>query len=313
MKIAAAIPIFNDEIFIEQSVQNCIDVGYDNVVYFDDGSTDSTYEKLKYFTAQYSHIDVLHNEQNSVLSNTGNRWQMVTEECKKFNPDWVMVRAADESLSYCAFRRNQDLLRKSLERIWNNSEILMVAFPMVHLWRSSWWYRADGEWGHAATNDVSDSCWRNDSGWEFINSYRKSGIHIGGHRPNKFNRRLIKVGINGYTGDVPPLSIVVLHYGVASHELIGDKIDYQLATAMAVGNRAVGVPSPLSVPAPRRWGGLNGYKAAYELNIRFEKVSQLWYEDLVPNEPQPKIKSLYNVIAKYSKPLAEKYAKIYGR
>jgi glycosyltransferase involved in cell wall biosynthesis len=309
MRIAVGIPAYNESVFIEQSVRNCIDVGYDHVVYLDDGSTDDTYEKLVHYTKDYDHITVIKNKENSVFSNTGNRWEIVVKECAKFNPDWIMVRAADECLSYPAFSRGEDLLRRNIEGL-DAEGVNMLIFPYVHLWRSPWWYRVDGFWG-GCYRGGSISAWKNNTGWEFKYG---SGIHLGSHRPNSMKVKDISRNINNYNVKEKPikiLPIVVLHYGMASHEFIANKLDYQISTAMKIKSRAIGIPA--GIPTPRAWNRFNGYKVAYELGLDLKKVESIWYENDIPDVDKPKVESLYNVIAKYNKNRADEYAKIYGR
>lgn len=308
LKIAVGIPVFNDESFIEQSVNNCLDVGYDYVVYLDDGSTDSTYEKLLYYTKNYDNILVLRNKDNSVSSNGTNRWKTVSLECAKFNPDWITVRAADECLSFPAFNRGQNLFRKNLEYI-DSKGFNMVVFPYIHLWRSPFWYRVDGYWG--GCRDGGSICaWKNHTGWEFND---KSGLHLGSHRPNRLKVESLITHIND-SPTFDPLSdkpIVVLHYGMSSTKHLSDKLDYQISTSLQLKNRAVGMPD--FVPSPRFWNRYNGYKVADERNIILEKVKQLWYEDELPKEEKPAIIPLVSVIAKYDLKVAEEYAELYGR
>lgn len=301
MFIAVGIPAFNEEIFIERSVENCIEMGYDYVVYLDDGSTDSTYEKLLEFTEPYDHIKVIQNKTNSVLDtkNMG-RWEKVARECKKVNPDWIMVRAADECLSAAAAPAGRDALRSNLEALYD-TRFGLVSFQYIDFWRSKWWYRADGFWGVRS----SVSCWRNNTGWAF--DYKK-GIHQGAHMPNRFKiDGLQKRNIN-ISGS---WDIVVLHYGMSSDELLERKLDYQLSTANAIGNRALGVPT--SMPHPSRWNRFNGYKIAHEIDIELRPAKQIWFFEQIPKEPKPAIKPLTHIIEKYDSRRAFDYENLYKK
>lgn len=296
MRIAVAIPVYNDEIFVERSVNNCLEMEYDHVVYLDDGSTDNSYDKLMSLTREHSHIKVVRNKDNSVMNNIGNRWEMVAEECRKFNPDWIMTRATDEILSYPA----KDSLKHNISEL-EKSGVNMIVFNYIHLWRSEWWYRYDTFWrGHHSL-----CLWKNNTGWSF--NYG-SGIHLGGHRPNKLAVKDIVHNINLNEQDK---SIVVIHYGMSSHELLARKLDYQINTSLKIGNRAVGMYH--GIPHPLHWQHINGYKVAAETNVLFKKVEPFWFNCAIPDVPQPKIESLYEVVAKYNKQRAEEYAQIYGR
>ncbi len=295
MQIAVGIPVYNDTIFIEKSVKNCLDMEYDHVVYLDDGSTDNSYEHLMDLTDSYDHIKVLRNKENSVLAASGNRWETVAEECRKFDPDWIMVRATDELLSYNTVSTLKDKIS-----LLDSNGVNMVVFNYIHLWRSEWWHRVDDFWG----GHHSISLWKNATGWKF--NYG-SGIHLGGHRPNHMDVKDVVHNIN----DVDPRDIVVLHYGMSSHDLLSMKFDYQIKTSLDIGSRAAGMPS--YVPSPITWKYINGYKIAHEKGIQLKKVDTKWFNCPIPDEPKPEIQSLYDIINKYSKQVAEEYAKIYGR
>jgi hypothetical protein len=99
---------------------------------------------------------------------------------------------------------------------------------------------------------------------------------------------------------------------MSSDELLARKLENQLSIARDVGG-GVGLPSIDRIPHPSKWGAYNGYKVAYEKNMNLKKSYQIWYENTVPDEPQPKIKSLYPVVKKFSERMAEEYAKIYGK
>lgn len=300
MKIAVGIPVYNDSIFLERSVQNCLDVGYDYVVYLDDGSTDDTYEKLVNLISGYQQFKVIKNDRNTIFSNNGNRWEIVSRECQKANPDWIMVRAADECLSYSAFDKGKNLLRSNLE-ILNSKGVNAIVFSYVDLWRSKWWYRVDGFWG---SHRNSINMWKNSDDWVFEAG---AALHKGRHRPIKIGKEIKQANINLNKED----EIVVLHYGMSSHELLARKLDYQISTALKVKDRSFGVP--IKIPLPRRWCDYNGYKIAHELGAQLVKVKQVWFKDPIPDNPKPQIKSLYDVILKYDMARAEEYAVIYGR
>jgi glycosyltransferase involved in cell wall biosynthesis len=299
MKIAVGIPVYNEELFIEQSVQNCIDVGYDYVVYLDDGSTDGSYEKLIQYTESYSHIKVIKNDRNSVIFNTGNRWKIVSEACKEFGPDWIIVRAADECLSYPAFKYGPNLLRKNIELLYSGG-VNSLLFTYVDLWRSPYWYRVDGFWGVQRT---SRNGWLNSEGWEIDAG---AGIHGGRHHPFKFGYKEVLGNVN-----IDNSGVVVLHYGMSSHELIARKLKYQIDTVNLIKNRAVGIPN--RIPHPSIWKNINGFKVADERDIKLKKVEQLWFAEQIPEAPTPSVDSLYKVILEYDPYIAEEYAKIYGR
>lgn len=301
MKIAVGIPVYNEEMFVKQSVQNCIDVGYDYVVYLDDGSTDHSYELLLEATKPYAHMKVLHRDENTVYTATGNRWQICAEECRKYNPDWIMSRATDECLPFNCFKDGRDLLRKKLQLL-GGLGYNYIDFDYVDLWRSKLWYRVDGFWGtrHAV------SCWKNKVGWSFNAPYGK--IHVGGHRPTKLDVPIKECNINLHS---PEKEIVVLHYGMSSKELLERKLRYQLDTVKRIGANAINVP--LKVPPIKDWPHCNGYKIGYEFLIEFKKVEQRWFKDEIIDEPLPLITSFEDLLKEYDSSLAEEYDSLVKR
>ena len=176
----------------------------------------------------------------------------------------------------------------------------MLIFNYMDLWRSEYWYRIDGYWGLRHSKNM----WRNDTGWKF--NYG-SGIHLGGHIPNYMEVPEVSYSVNFKSVN----EIVVLHYGMSSYELLCRKLDYQIATSAAIKTRANGVP--IQMPHPSNWLNCNGYKVADERGLVLRQVEQRWFKNPLVMQPKPKFKSLYEVVVKYNKPMAEEYAKIYGR
>lgn len=306
MRIVVGIPVFNEMFFIDQSVSNAVFMGYDKVVYLDDGSTDGTYEKLLEYSNKYESVEVFSNDKNSILSKGTNRWKVLAEHCRQFDPDWIMVRAADQTFSVSS----KLLLRNRLEEIYLKKNAHMVSFPVVHFWRSPWWYRIDGYWGNSAKNHVSNSCWRNDCGWEFTGEFTVSGMHRGVHHPNNFKTKYGAIGIN-YNFHKYPFPISVLHYGMSSNELLEKKLDHQLNMSLLSKNNNFLIPAN-KMPHPSSWNNHNGYKIAYEKGMILEKAHSDWFDIPIPNVDKPKVVSMYNTIKKYNAARAKEYAKIYG-
>jgi glycosyltransferase involved in cell wall biosynthesis len=306
MRIVLGVPVYNDSIFIDRSIQNALDVGYDDVVYLDDCSTDNSYEKLLEYSKKYRHIHVFSNQCNTVSSGLGNKWKIVSDLCRKFNPDWIMVRAADECLSWPSFKRGQNLLSLYLESLEN---FTTVSFPYVNLWRSEWWFREDVRSGTSLDYSINESCWKNDSGWDFVD---KSGVHLGLHKPNVYKNRKYKctnINLDFKNRRISSIPlIVILHYGMSSHELIERKLKYYIDIKREVGTRA---NMPSGIPHPKDWGTSNGFKVGYENGIILTKAHQEWFETPIPNVPKPEIKSLAKLIEQYDKGAAEAYRQFY--
>lgn len=308
MKIVLGIPVYNDLEFLVDTLPSMLEIGFDQIVYLDDGSTDGTYDFLVEQSRNNREIFVFRNKRNSILNHGPNRWSILTGMCSKFDPDWIMVRAADEKFSAPA----KELLRPRLEELLN-TDVVVVSFPMVHLWRSTLWFRNDCAWGYSAHNHVSDSCWKNNSGWAFVGDRQVANLHLGGHCPNKFSVNVVKAGINTEQNPSLPPPISILHYGMSSDALIERKLEFQLETSLKI-NGGIGLPPPNMMPHPSRWYDYNGYKTAYEVGIKFKQLYPVWLNSPVLDwPPEPKVKSLYNIIERYNKAMALEYAKIYGR
>jgi hypothetical protein len=188
----------------------------------------------------------------------------------------------------------------------------VICFPVVHLWRSPWWYRIDRDWGYASSNHVSNSCWRASIKWSY-DSISKAGMHLGHHLPAIDKSDYIAAPANDPSMRVDGiLPLVVLHYGMYSHELIARKLESQIIFADKSVLRA-GLPKVHDLPNAASWHNLNGYKIVYEKDIKFEKVHQLWHDFPVPIVPPPVVdhQSIYKTLLKYNKSAAEDYRKCY--
>ena len=280
MKIVLGIPVYNNVEFLKYTVDSMLSVGFDDIVYLDDGSTDGTSELLQSYSDKYENIHVIKNDSNSVLTQGVNRWKILAEHCKSFNPDWIIIRAADQVFS----AMTKALLRPRLEYLLNTG-VNAIGFPVAHFWRSRDWYRTDGEWGHSAE----------------------------AHFPNHFEGKVVKSNINVGPLDNGVLPIVVLHYGMSSHDLIDSKLDFQMKMSDLV--EVNGVPRTNVMPHPKSWNRYNGYKIAHEHGAILTMAPQEWFDAPINHEPKPRprINSMYETIAKYNKSMALEYRKIYDK
>jgi glycosyltransferase involved in cell wall biosynthesis len=311
MRIVLGTPVYNEINFIDTHLKNALAVGFDEIVYLDDGSTDGTYEKLLEFKNAYDHVHIIRQEDNSVQIRGTNRWMVLSNYCREFDTDWIMVRSADECFSKAAFKNGDNLLYKRLEECLEN-KIDMVGFPFVHLWRSKYWFRSDGEWGHSAMYPVNDSCWNNRVDWRFVSPFDKSGMHLGAHRPNYFDgkEKMNKASLHKDLDGSIPL-IVVLHYGMSSDNLLTKKLDYQMTIADKIGG-GNGLPTTKKMPHPAHWYKYNGYKIGHEITLKLTKIYDKWFD--IPNDiVEPKVKSLYHIIRKHNEIRANEYKELYDK
>lgn len=305
--ITLGVPVYNDREFLAMSIQNALDMGYENVVYLDDGSTDGSYGMLKKMTKPYKHMHVKRTRKNSVNNIKENRWYKLAKYCREFDTDWIMVRAADEIFSYGA----GDLIREKLDD-FHKDYVNIVKFPRADLWRSEYWFRYDKIERYTYLMQVNDSCWNNRLNWDFRGDWRITGFHKGAHKPNwwgvgsRVERLFNPIGSD-------PYDVVILHYGMSSHDRIADKLDYQMKTVDLIKGGTNIMPTD-QMPSVYDWWHINGYRIAYEFTTALKPVSQKWYKDPLPEPlPVPEFKSLYKVIAKYNKPRAKEYKELFGR
>lgn len=293
VRLAVGIPVYNGVGFVELSVQNCLDVGYDHIVYLDDGSVDGTYDLLKHYASRHNHITVIRNDVNSIAANTENRWKTVSEVCRGFDPDWIFVRAVDEALTFPAHQSAENALRVNLEAL-DSTGCNTVVFDYKNLWRSEWWYRTDGYCGKHHT-----VCgWKNDTGWSFDSA---TGLHKGAHCPNKLAVAEVCRNINSVLDG----SVFVLHYGMSSHDRIARKLRYQLESDPNIWRKGM--------PHPTRCGLFNGLKIAHEVDLKLEKVDPNWFGEPIPDVHKPVVESLYDVICDYDTKAAASYLAIHRR
>lgn len=304
--IALGIPVYNDKEFIAGSIQNALDVGYDHVVYLDDGSTDGSYGLLKEYAKKYDHIHVYRNKINSVNNKRSNRWYDVARKCKQFDTDWIGVRACDERLSYKAFKNGQDLLNKRLMELSDTANL--VGLARIDLWRSEYWYRADGFWGQGLDMEKNFSFWNNRKKWDWNKDRRKAGFHAGGYHPDYFYGDKVVRPLN-LKGNK---DIVILHYGLSSHDRIANTLDYQMKTA-DIFKGGVNIVETKDAPPIEDWKELNGYKVAHEFGMVLKPIQPEWRKYKMPALRAPRVESLYPTIAKYNKERAIEYKKLFEK
>jgi len=312
MKIVVGIPCFNEIDYIKQRIDDLLLTDHDHIVFLDDGSTDGGYEELLQYEKKYSHIHVFRNEKNSIKNYSLNRWMVLAKYCATFEPDWIEMRAMDQTYSKAFYAINgKSLFRERLE-YYMDKDINMICFPIVNLWRSKWWFRSDGIWGNAVITSVSNSCWKHNSGWEFVGPYRVSVAHQGAHRPNRFNGSMKVASIN-FVSDKQPLPLVVLHHGMSSHKKIANKLNRQFRYSLNLDGQAIGMPSIKNPPHPSQWNGYNGYKLAHEQFLKLTRVRKEWVLGEVPDAPLPEIKSFFDVIVKYNESVANQHRELYKK
>jgi glycosyltransferase involved in cell wall biosynthesis len=316
--ISLGIPMYNELIKgnLHEALDNALEVGFDDIVILDDGSTDDSWTVLQDYAQKYPHIRIFRNENNSVISRGGNRWKFVVEKIAEKSPDWVVVKSADQIYSHKATIIGGDCFRKRLTDFYHKG-IELVKLPLAHLWRSRTWYRADDVWGRDIATHSKAPIWRFSAGFNY-SKREKTGAHVGWHQPTYFGygkgRRLKAADIN-FGEDKTSWDIVILHLGHTTHnkKVLKFKWSMEAARANTDIGRSILMPPPENMPKVSSWIRYNGYKGFFEFNMVLKKAPSIWFADDTPVEPKPIPESMYSTILEYNKKRAEEYLKIYNK
>ncbi|MEA3497422.1 MAG: glycosyltransferase [Campylobacterota bacterium] len=301
------------------TMDNAIAIGVDDIVILDDGSDDGSWRVLKEYAEKYDHIRIYRNDKNSVLSEGKNRWKFIVDKIAEKTPDWIVIRAADQIYSYQTTIEGGDHFRKRLFEFYHKG-IEMVEIPLVHIWRSNTWYRADNVWGQEIRTHSKRPIWRFNPNYTYKRR-EKTGAHLGWHHPSNFGIRfpLKKAKIN--SGAIDSWDLVVIHLGHSTHESKVLKFEWSMEAARvnAKNNRSSTMPPPDRMPPVKHWisnrfRNNDGYKGFYEFGMVLKQAPKRWFSpgtDFSEEEPVPK--SLFPIINKYNERRAEEYKKLYNK
>lgn len=323
VKISLGVPMYNESLkgHLIDTMDNAIAVGFDEIVILDDGSTDDTWDILQDYKAKYPHIRLYRNEVNSVLNGGNNRWKFVVDKVAEGEPDWVVIRAADQIYSHKATIEGGDHFRKRLTALYHKG-IEMVQIPLAHIWRSNTWYRADNVWGQDIRTHSKRPIWRFHPNYNYLGRV-KTGTHLGWHHPSFFGygkkRPLKKADINWDKG--PNWDIVVIHHGHSTHKSKALKFEWsmQAASTNANNGRSRTMPPPDRMPRVKHWlhgrhNNNDGYKGFYEFNMVLRQAPAKWFPPGTDfNEAKPIPESLYDVIKKWNPDRAREYKILYDK
>jgi len=315
MRVVAAITMYNEVLYgphVYRQLDNALGLScYDDIVVLDDGSTDGTWEILEEYSSNYSNIHIFKNSENSILNKKANRWHTLYEILKSFDPTWVHIRAADMLFSH----PTSTMLRPQLEKFLKE-DVILVGTPIVHLWRSETWYRADGPWGRQASNNYYKLIYKFNKNLSWSSDHKKSGMHQNMYLPSNLKKTSAKRIRSLNDGCNKPFPMVALHLGHTTHDKKCRKFDWSMesATAAAKVGRSFGMPPPNRMPHPKDWMKHTGYPGFVEWGgFKLAKVPQVWYEDPVVHGSSPISQSFYETIKKWNIKRAEEYKLIFEK
>jgi len=164
----------------------------DEIVVYDDGSTDDSLDVYKQFNCH-----VITGEGNDFKNELAHKQRQI-DYCKSIQADWIFRMDADEVLDA---RGVSGALRALLQEGNNNKQ--SYAFHTINFWRSPCFYRLDNSYNDVVFNRL----WRCTPGLHFK---VETGLHLTNY----------PVGVTEGEGFAP---FEILHYGFASDEAIIDK------------------------------------------------------------------------------------------
>lgn len=165
----------------------------DDIVVYDDGSTDNTLDILKKNTKY-----VIEGSKNDFLNESSHK-QKLLELALSLEPDWILWLDADETVD----RFGEEGGIRALCQYGNQKEIDGFLLQQFNLWKDLTKYRIDGHW-----NDWHVRLWKNNGKLKFD---EKKGLHLK-HYPNNLNK-LVKSKIK------------IIHFGLSSPEKVEEKYE----------------------------------------------------------------------------------------
>lgn len=309
MKIVLVVPMRNEIEYgdhVHMQMDSALSMDYDNIVVLDDGSTDGTWDVLKEYANKDNRVKVFRSERNSIISKGQNRWKTLVDYAAKLDPTWIHFRAADQLHS----KIYNEEMRKIIE-FFHDKGASLIRFPLAHLWRSKWWYRADNVWGRDVVNQNKFQLWRFDKSYKYNSRKSRAVFHGGQHLPSTVRYhgshvRTVNEYIKRSVGNNNHKLIVVLHYGHTTHRK--KEVKFRLTMQAAAKGMSMGCPGPANMPPVKDWLRYNGYKGFWEFNMVLKRCPQVWFDEPIPeNIQKPEIKSFYNVINEFRADRAAEY------
>lgn len=172
----------------------------DNIVIYDDGSTDGTYEVL--LNAQENappgrEVFIIRSDENDFKNEIVHK-QILLDRALEIGSDWIMWLDADELIEAGGHKMCPDG-RKKIRTLMDDVSIDGWSFHEINLWRSDRFYRMDSQFN----DGMFVRMWRNNGRLKYDS---RPGLH----------QRQYPLGVD----KVRDSDIQILHYGFASDEAI---------------------------------------------------------------------------------------------
>ena len=184
MKIVAMMRIKNEEEFIERCIKSALQI-CDEVVLFDDHSTDRTRELAEAFP-QVVFIPSHFTE----LSETNDK-NFLLQETLKRNPDWVLCMDGDEELSGKAAKSIMSAI-SVVDR--EHPAFTVILLQVLYLWNDYRTIRVDGVYGNFWVPRVFTTWDQDLSNLFFLYLANKPGFHCGSIPSQNYKRIDTRVG-----------------------------------------------------------------------------------------------------------------------
>jgi glycosyltransferase involved in cell wall biosynthesis len=174
---------------LERFVRGIIHIA-DNIVIYDDGSTDGSREYLHLLQDRGLPIWMIESDENDFKNEIRHKQQML-DTAIEIGSDWIFWLDADEIV--------EQGRQGEIRNLMADTEVDGYAFHQINLWRSDRFYRLDNQYN----DGIFVRLWRNNGRLQY---HARPGLH---QRPYPFGVDKVKDS-----------DIQIIHYGFASDKNI---------------------------------------------------------------------------------------------